>query len=318
MLEALILIVIGLILLTYSADKFVDAAVDLSICLRMPKLVVGLVVVGFATSAPELIVSITAAFNGHPSLSIGNALGSNIANIGLVLGVTSIIIPLHLSQSTFDIEFRLMIVALAIFTVIISDLMIVRLDGVILILFLLIILFSMIKFSGQGDSIVKDLPESQRPELWKSGFWLLTGFIFMLLGSEVLVRGSISLAKIFGASDLFIGLTIVAIGTSLPELATSVAGALKREADIAIGNIIGSNTFNALAVTAMPALVAPFSIEVEALKRDVTTMWLLTIMLIVILLIGKEKLTICRLGGYILLACFCFYQFFLFQMQMVT
>ena len=318
MLEALILIVVGLTLLTYAADKFVDAAVELSTCLRIPTLVVGLIVVGFATSAPELIVSVTAAFNGHPSLSIGNAVGSNIANIGLVLGVTSIIVPLHLSQSTFDIEFRLMLVGLAIFTLIISDLTIVRLDGIILATSLLIILFLMIKFSGQGVSTADNFHETQRPGFWKSVLMLLAGFIFMLLGSEALVRGSIGLAKIFGASDLFIGLTIVAIGTSLPELAASVAGALKKEADIAIGNIIGSNTFNALAVTAMPAFVEPFSIEVEALSRDVTTMWLLTLILILILLIGKNKLTICRRGGYILLACFCFYQFSLFQMQLVT
>ena len=149
MLEASILIIVGLILLTFSADKFVDAAVDLSICLRIPTLVVGLVVVGFATSAPELIVSITAAFSGHPSLSIGNAVGSNIANIGLVLGMTSIIIPLYLSQATFDIEFRLMLVALVIFTLVVSDLSIARIDGIILVLSLLIILFLMIKFSSQ-------------------------------------------------------------------------------------------------------------------------------------------------------------------------
>ncbi len=318
MLDALILIVVGLTLLTFAADKFVDAAVDLSTCLKIPTLVVGLVVVGFATSAPELIVSVTAAFNGHPSLSIGNAVGSNIANIGLVLGVTAIIVPLRLSKATFDIEFRLMLVALVIFTLIVSDLMIARLDGVILALSLFIILFLMIKFSGQGNSVVENSRKMESPGVWKPSFWLVTGFIFMLLGSEVLVKGSISLAKIFGASDLFIGLTIVAIGTSLPELAASVAGALKKEVDIAIGNIIGSNTFNALAVTAMPALVEPFSIEVEALSRDVTTMWLLTIILILILLTGKNKLTICTFGGYILLACFCFYQFFLFQMQIVT
>ena len=140
----------------------------------------------------------------------------------------------------------------------------------------------------------------------------------MLLGSDILVRGSISLAKLFGASDLFIGLTIVAVGTSLPELAASNAAALKKKADIVICNIIGSNTFNALAVTAMPALVEPFTVEVVALSRDVAIMWLLTIILIVILFIGKNKLTICKFGGCILLACFCFYQFFLFQMQNIT
>ncbi len=318
MLEALILIVVGLILLTYSADKFVDAAVDLSTCLRIPTLVVGLVVVGFATSAPELIVSVTAAFSGHPSLSIGNAVGSNIANIGLVLGITSIIIPLHLSQATFDIEFRLMLAALVIFTLVVSDLVIARLDGIILVFFLLVILFLMIKFSSQNELETEESFNGESPELGKSSFWLLIGFVIMLLGSEILVRGSISLAKIFGASDLFIGLTIVAIGTSLPELAASIAAALKKKADIVIGNIIGSNTFNALAVTAMPALVKPFTIEAEALSRDVATMWLLTIILIIILFIGKNKLTICRFGGFILLACFCFYQFSLFQMQNVT
>ena len=318
MLEALVLILVGLILLTYSADKFVDAAVDLSTCLRIPTLLVGLVVVGFATSAPELIVSVTAAFSGHPSLSIGNAVGSNIANIGLVLGMTSIIIPLHLSQSTFDIEFRLMLVALVIFTLVVSDLTIIEIDGIILVLSLLIILFLMIKFSSQNSLETEESFGGKSPGLGRSSFWLLIGFSIMLLGSEILVRGSISLAKIFGASDLFIGLTIVAVGTSLPELAASIAAALKKKADIVIGNIIGSNTFNALAVTAMPALVKPFTIESEALSRDVATMWLLTIILIVILLIGKNKLTICRFGGYILLACFCFYQFSLFQMQNVS
>ena len=318
MLEASILIGVGLILLNFSADKFVDAAVDLSICLRIPTLVVGLVVVGFATSAPELIVSITAAFSGHPSLSIGNALGSNIANIGLVLGMTSIIVPLYLSQATFEIEFRLMLVALVIFTLVVSDLSIARIDGIILGLSLLIILFLMVKFSSQNSLEIEGSIDGGSPGLGKSSFWLLIGFAIMLLGSDILVRGSISLAKLFGASDLFIGLTIVAVGTSLPELAASIAAALKKKADIVIGNIIGSNTFNALAVTAMPALVEPFTVEVVALSRDVAIMWLLTIILIVILFIGKNKLTICKFGGCILLACFCFYQFFLFQMQNIT
>ena len=133
MIEAIILVILGLVLLTFAADKFVDGAVGLSINLKIPTLIIGLVVIGFATSAPELIVSVTAAFRGHPSLSLGNAVGSNIANIGLVLGITSIIVPLHLSRNTFKVEFRLMILALIIFTLLVSDLKITRIDGLILI-----------------------------------------------------------------------------------------------------------------------------------------------------------------------------------------
>ncbi len=318
MVESLVFILAGLGLLTYAADKFVDGAIDLSVCLRIPTLVVGLIVVGFATSAPELIVSLTAALNGHPSLSIGNAVGSNIANIGLVLGITAVIVPLHLSETTFKNEFRLMLLALAVFTFIISDLIITRTDGAILIFSLLIILSLMIKQSTRGDSHSGQNIEVERPSFWKSSFWVIFGFLLMLIGSEILVKGSVEMARIFGASDLFIGLTIIAIGTSLPELAASVAGALKKEVDIAIGNIIGSNTFNALAVTAMPALLDPFAVSSEALSRDVVVMWVLTIILIIILLMGRNKLTISKLGGCILVTCFCLYQFFLFQTQIVS
>ena len=318
MIEAIILVILGLVLLTFAADKFVDGAVGLSINLKIPTLIIGLVVIGFATSAPELIVSVTAAFSGHPSLSLGNAVGSNIANIGLVLGITSIIVPLHLSRNTFKVEFRLMILALIIFTLLVSDLKITRIDGLILIFSLFIILFAMIKLNGKYATTPKETEGESKINLRKSIFLSSVGFLTMLLASEILVRGSIDIAKFFGASDLFIGLTIVAVGTSLPELAASVAGALKKEVDLAIGNIIGSNTFNALAVTAMPALVSQFLIESEALSRDIVSMWLLTFFLIIILLVGKNKLSIGRYGGCFLAACFCFYQFLLFQAQMIT
>ena len=318
MLEAIIFVLCGLGLLAFGADRFVDGALSLSVRFGISPMIVGVVVVGFATSAPELLVSTIAALESHPNLSIGNAIGSNIANIGLVLGVTALVFPLQIKSSLLKLEFPIMLTGLLLSTLLMLDLNIGLVDGIALLGGLFFLLSMMVFLNGNAEDDNFDDGElcisTQEKEVtvWKAFFLFLAGLALLLIGSEMLVKGAVSLAKYFGATDVFIGLTIVAVGTSLPELAASLASALKKATDLAIGNIIGSNLFNALGVVAMPALFHPFSVDITILQRDVGVMWLLTLLLLLAIIISRKKGKLDRLPGLIFLLSFIFYQVTLF------
>ncbi len=326
MLVACLFILIGFVLLIYGADVFVEGAANIARQLGMPPLIIGLTVVGFATSAPEIIVGSVSAWQDKTSIAIGNALGSNITNVGLVLGLSILIIPITIASNTIKKEYGLMLAALIIALLVMIDGHLSRLDASILLVSLVITLgwiIWMAKQSSASDPLTSEFAHEFSDEagkadpLGKAFAKLLFGLIVLLIGAELLVRGGIFIAEYFGVPDLVIGLTIVAIGTSLPELAASIVSLKKGEADIAVGNIIGSNMFNMLAVLSIPALINPDSFLPEVLSRDFPAMILLSLLLgIMVFASSKGKLT--RLEGGILLFFFITYQYVLFSQSVAT
>ncbi|MCU7942618.1 MAG: calcium/sodium antiporter [Candidatus Thiodiazotropha sp. (ex Cardiolucina cf. quadrata)] len=309
-------ILVGLVVLVWSADRFISGAAALADNLGVSPMLIGLTVVGFGTSAPEVLVSTMASFNGNPGLAIGNAIGSNIANIGLILGFTALVIPLSVHSSVLRREYPLLLAVSAMAFLLMWDGELNQLDGVILVVTLVAVLGWMIytaktgaadPIAGEFDAeIPHDIPTQKAIVL------LLGGLIFLLLSSRLLVWGATNVASALGVSDVIIGLTIVAIGTSLPELAASITSALKGEDDLAIGNVIGSNLYNLLAVLCIPGLVAPGAYSPEVMERDLPVMMVLTMFLFFMGHgLGKQG-RINRLEGLLLLLCFIGYQSLLF------
>lgn len=275
----------GLALLIWGADRFVAGASALARNLGVSPLLIGLTIVAFGTSAPELLVSAVAAFEGNPGLGIGNALGSNIANVALVVGATAVVTPLLVQSRVLRREFPILIVTLFVVLILLWDNDLGRLDGILLLGGLLLAIFMVVRIGqrSQGDDpLATEFDLEVPPPLPASKTILLfgVGLVALFLGSQLLVWGATQVARVLGVSDLVVGLTIVAIGTSLPELAASIAGALKKEHDIAIGNIIGSNMFNVLGVMAMPAIIKPGPLPSEVLARDYPVMVVLTLALL--------------------------------------
>jgi len=314
MMTALFIIAIlaGFGILIWGADRFVEGAANIASNLGVSPLIVGLTIVGFGTSAPEMLVSGLASFDGAPALGIGNALGSNIANIGLVLGVTVLISPLSVNSETLKREFPLLATIMAVALALMWDHNLGRLDGIILFSGFILTLFGMTMLaikSSQSDPLEQEFEqEYATPSMTtkQSIFWFLIGLAALLAGSKALVWGAVGIAQLLGVSDLVIGLTIVAIGTSLPELAASVISALKNEHDIAVGNIIGSNMFNILAVLAMPGLIQPSEFGTEVLTRDFAIMVILFVMLFLFAYTGKNG-RIGRIAGSSMLLVYIAY-----------
>ena len=314
-------VLLGLALLTYGADRFVLGASGLASSLGISPLIIGLTIVAFATSAPELLVAAVAAWKGSTGLAIGNAVGSNIANIGLVLGATAIITPLTVHSSTIRREFPLMFVALILALVLLWDGDLNRMDGVILVI-ALFLMISLMVYLGKQSPIADPLKQEFEQELAgelagltlrMTLIWLLVGLVLLLTGSQMLVRGAVDIAQMMGVSDLVIGLTIVAVGTSLPELATSVMSAIKDEQDIALGNVIGSNLFNILGVLSVPGLVRPEAVSQEVMNRDFPFMLLMSALMFFMAYGFRRADRITRLNGVVLLGGFIAYQFILFE-----
>ncbi len=314
MLIAVFFVLFGLVLLMFGADRFVDGAAALAANLGVPPLLIGLTVVGFATSAPELLVAASASFAGNPSIAVGNAIGSNIANIGLVLGVTALVMPFSVHSQVLKREFPIMFAAMLFALALFWDGELSRVDGVYLGLGLLVmmVLTTWIGMKGNASISPAELAAVDTPTLSTSRALLLSlvGLICLIIGSDRLVSGAVTIATHFGISDLVIGLTIVAIGTSLPELAASAASAMKGESDIALGNVIGSNMFNILGVTAAPALILPSTLEPAVMSRDIPIMFGLTVVLYFMSL-GKTG-QINRFRGFCLLLAFAIYQYVLY------
>jgi cation:H+ antiporter len=317
MLAASISVIIGLIVLVWSADKFVLGAAATARRLGMSPLVVGLTIVSIGTSAPELFVSAVAALDGVGNLAIGNAIGSNITNIGLVLGITALIAPIPLQQKLLRKELPLLMLVTVLASLTLVDLQLTLLDAVFLIIGLVVAMYILFQESGDAGEPLVDEDEAAEIEALSSRMaitWLVVGLLALMASSKALVWGATLIAQSFGVSDLVIGLTIVAIGTSLPELAASVASALKGHHEIAIGNVIGSNIFNLLMVMPVPGLLAGIQVEPMALYRDVPVMLLLTAALLALFIVNRKSGTFGRASGLFLTLSYCAYMVSLFVM----
>lgn len=316
MLYPIIALIIGFIVLVWSADRFVIGAAGTARNFGMSPMLIGLTVVSFGTSAPEILVSAMAATTGAGSLAVGNALGSNIANIGLVLGITALIAPLPVKSGILKREIPLLLAITVLAGGVLYDLYLGRIDAIVLILSLIICLFLFARFqkSASKDELLEE--EEELPDLPTSQaiFWLIFGLALLAGSSRVLVWGATEIALQLGVSELIIGLTIVAIGTSLPELAASVASALKGHTDIALGNVVGSNIFNIAAVMAVPGFLAPVTVESLALSRDYSVVLALTVVIAIFALWQKPP-RISRFEGGLLTLAYAGYLAVLYNMS---
>ena len=303
-------IIVGFGLLVWGAERFVHGAAAIANNLGVPPLIIGLTVVGIGTSAPEILISIIASSQGNPALAVGNALGSNIANIALVLGITAIVMPLVVKSEILRREYPIMFIVMLVSLFLVIDDHLGRIDGIILISGLVAMIYWMIQTGKkQKRDIMEKEFKDEIPHISRQRaiLWFTIGLILLIVSSRGLVWGSVNIAKAAGISDLVIGLTIVAIGTSLPELAASIASALKKEADLAIGNIIGSNMFNLLAVFAIPGLMSPHVIDPAVLNRDFAFMIGLSIALFIMAYGFKGEGRINRYEGSLLLGGYVAY-----------
>ncbi len=302
---SIISLLIGFGLLVWSADSFTDNGAKIARIFNISPLIIGLLIFGFGTSAPEMLVSGLAAYDGHPELSIGNAFGSNIFNIGLVLAVAAIIHPVIVEKNVLKREWLFLFLSTLVVGFILMDGFLSFVDGSILLILLLLFLYYVYNESKKGgnleDAASEDISENQS----KGRTWLLLiiSLVVLVSSARLVVWGGTNLALAFGVSDLIIGLTVVALGTSLPELAVAISSAVKKQHQMIIGNIIGSNLFNSLGVLAIPGLILPFQIPPEVMSRDYIYMLIFTLLVLVFSL----KLKINRLGGLILLAILASY-----------
>lgn len=312
-------IIIGFALLIWSADKFVLGASNTARSFSISPLIVGVVIVGLGTSAPEMLVSAIAAAEGNTGLSIGNAIGSNITNVGLMLGITALFYPLHIHSKLLKREMPVLLAIILLSYFILWDQHLSFLNG----LLLLVMMFAMLGYtiweakSHGDDELPQEILEEMPEEVGKGEAlkWLIVGIVILIASSRILVWGAVEIAEYFQVSDLIIGLTIVAIGTSLPELAATIAAARKKEFDLAVGNIIGSNIFNILGVMALPGLIRPDTFDAEVLTRDYPVMIGLTIALMIFSIAWRKGKTgvLGRFEGGLLLAGYVGYMAWLFM-----
>lgn len=299
-----IFVIVGFLLLIFGGNWLLKSAVSLSLRLKIPKIVIGMTVVSFATSAPELIVSVQSAIDGFPDLALSNVIGSNIANLGLVLGITLLIAKIDVKKSFYTIDWPMMSAAsLVLFFFVYDDLSITRGEGVILFLLLIIFLVFLLKF--QKQAVVDEMPEDDEilPD-YQTLLFFLIGAVSLWGGSEVLILGATKLALEFGVSERLIGITIISVGTSIPELAASVIAILKKEKAISIGNLIGSNMFNIMAVLGITAMVTPVSV-MDSKLVSVDLYWMLGISFLILPLVFlPKKMRLDRKEGLILLAIY--------------
>jgi len=284
MLLPILAVILGLVVLIWSANRFIEGAASVARHYGMPSLLIGMVIVGFGTSAPEMVVSILASYQGNPSIALGNAYGSNIVNIGLILGLTALISPIAFHSRVLQKELPLLTVITALAAFQLWDGTVSSLDAAVLLLVFVGVMGWSIWQGMQkkpdtfGIKVEKELKEHPIP-LRRAFFWLVLGLLILVASSRVLVWGAVEIAQALGISDLLIGLTIVAIGTSLPELASSLIAARKGEHDIALGNVLGSNLFNSLAVVGIAGTINPMTVGPEVFSRDIMVMSAFTVSL---------------------------------------
>jgi len=313
-------IIIGFGLLVWGAERFVHGAAAIAKNLGVSSLIIGLTVVGIGTSAPEILISIVASSQGNPALAVGNALGSNITNIALVLGITAMVMPLTVKSETLRREYPIMFIIMLVALMLVMDHHLGQMDGLILISGLFVMLYWMIQQGRKHkrDPMEKEF-EQEIPKIsnQKAFLWFAIGLVLLIISSRGLVWGSVNIAKAAGISDLVIGLTIVAIGTSLPELAASIMSALKKEHDIAIGNIIGSSMFNLLVVFSIPGLMSPHVIDSSILERDFPFMIGLSITLFIMAYGFKGQGRVNRFEGSLLLGGYIAYMTVLYYTAVI-
>ena len=314
----ILVLIFGFIMLVWSADRFVSGAAAAANNLGVSKMLIGLTVVSLGTSAPEILVALTASLDGIPTLAIGNAIGSNIANIGLVLGITALIRQLPFAPSVLKGELPWLIGTTLIALFCLADFKLDVIDGVILLCGLAYILYRLTRVpqnapEGFGDTFEEELDELPEMQTPRALLWLGTGLIVLLGSAQALVWAATVIAGYLGVSELVIGLTVVAVGTSLPELAATVGSAIKGHPDIAIGNVVGSNILNILAVLAVPALVQPTTLESVVLWRDFGMMFALTMLLVLFAYGIGSRAIITRFEGAVLLLAWVGYNYVLYH-----
>jgi cation:H+ antiporter len=313
---AILAVGFGLALLVWSADRFVEGSAATARHFGMPPLLIGMVIVGFGTSAPEMVVSAISASQGNPGIALGNAYGSNISNIALILGLTALISPIAVHSQVLRKELPILtaITALAAFQLWDGD--ITRVDAFVLLgVFAGLMVWTIWqglqkKADALGSEMEQELQVHAMP-LRRAMNWLVVGLVLLIISSRLLVWGAVEIAHAFGVSDLIIGLTIVAVGTSLPELASSIIATRKGEHDIALGNVLGSNLFNTLAVVGIAGTIHPMTVGPEVFSRDILVMAALTVSLFIIGYGFRGPGRINRLEGGALLACYVGYTAYL-------
>ena len=305
-----LLIISGFILLILGGNWLLKSAVSISLGLKIPKIIIGMTVVSFATSAPELIVSINSAVNGYPDLALGNVIGSNIANLALVLGITLLIAEMDVQKSFFTTNWPVMMVAsILLFLFLHNDYLISDFEGLIFVLFLIFFLVYLFRF--QNYDIIDDLPEDvDLLPASKTFIFFLLGSVGLWGGSELLIYGATNLALDFGITERLVGITVVSIGTSIPELAASIIAVLKKEKAISLGNLIGSNIFNILAVVGITSLITPIPANDHVIYTNDIYWMLLVSMVLPILILLPKKMELKRKSGIVLLLL---YVVFLYQ-----
>lgn len=300
----IILLIVGFVLLMKGADIFVDGSSSLADRLGIPQIVIGLTIVAFGTSAPEAAISITAGIKGSADLAVSNVIGSNIMNVLLILGISSIITPLAIQKNTLRYE----IPFVGVITVLLLGLgiwgnSVGRLDGIVLLVLMALFMVYLVYISKNNKDAANDETEIKKMPVWKMILFIVLGGAGIVGGSQLTVNAATKIAEFFGMSERLIGLTIVAFGTSLPELITSVTAAIKKNADIAIGNIVGSNIFNILFVLGVTAVITPVAYINDFIADNI--MAIITMVLLFVCVLPKKKLT--RTGGIIMLASYAAY-----------
>jgi len=317
MLVALLALIFGLILLVWSASRFVEGSTSTAQHFGMPPLLIGMIIVGFGTSAPEMVVSSLAALQGNTGIALGNAYGSNIVNIALILGITALMRPIMVNSTVLHKELPILTIVTLIAAILMIDLKLSLWDaGILLFMFTCLMAWTIRQgLKQKKDSLAKEMEmeiKSHGLPISRAVFWIAAGLILLIISSRILVWGAVELAQLLGVSDMIIGLTIVSIGTSLPELASSIIAARKGEHDIALGNILGSNLFNTLAVVGIAGIIQPLQVTQETLSRDMVIMGALTVSLFVIGYGVKGRQgRINRFEGALLLAVYIGYTLYL-------
>jgi len=302
-----IAILVGLILLVQGGDWLMKAAVGLSLRLKIPKIVIGMTVVSFATSAPELIVSLQAALSGYSDMALGNVMGSNVANLAFVLGIVILITPIKVAKSFWKTDWSMMFfVSLLLYFLLAQDAMLSRGEGILLVILLIAFIIFLFKF--QEKAVLEESGEVLEAVSMQQILWLLPlGGFALWLGSETLVKGAVTLAQELGVSERIIGISIISVGTSIPELSASLVAIANKEKAISLGNLIGSNIFNILAVLGLTALVQPLEVsDLSLINRDI--FWMLGISFLVLpLVFFPTKSTLGRVEGIMLLAAYALF-----------
>lgn len=294
----------GLALLVLGGNWLLKAAVSLSLRMEIPKIVIGMTVVSFATSAPELIVSLNSALNGYPDIALGNVIGSNIANLGLVLGVVLLVSGIRVEKSFYLTDWPVMMIAsLLLYVFLYTGGELIPWEGLVMFIMLLVFLVYLLKF--QTVAVVDEMPEDDVVyPMGRSMFYLLLGGIGLWSGSELLISGAVNLAAAFGVSERVVGITVISVGTSLPELAASVVAIIKKEKAISLGNLLGSNVFNILAVLGITSMISPVKAKDPGLL-EFDILWMLFFAVILFpLVFTPSRMQLSWKEGLILLACY--------------